>query len=42
MALDAESDKSKLLFVIGGKVIGWPAADTGMVRAVVKESNLLR
>jgi len=42
VAQDAESEKSKLLFVIGGKVIGWPAADTGMARTVMKESNLLR
>ena len=36
------SAKSKLLFLIGGQVIGWRAADTGIVRAMMKELKPLR
>ena len=34
--------KSKLLFLIRGQVIGWRAADIGIVRTMMKEPKPLR
>jgi len=41
-AQGAASAKSKLLFLIGGQVIGCHAADTGIVRTMMKEPKPLR
>jgi hypothetical protein len=42
MVRGVASAKSKLLFLIGGEAIGWRAADTGIVPAMMKEPKLLR
>jgi hypothetical protein len=41
-AQGAASAKSKLLFLIRGQVIGWRAADTGIVQTMMKEPKPLR